>query len=196
MKSLKGSLLIASPGLVDPNFVRTVVFVAEHNDEGAFGLVLNRPAELKVADLWTSISGEASTSSARALFGGPVQKNAVLLLHGEMDLAKEAEPIVPGVYLGSEVDLLGELLRRESSRKDSASATAAFPAAFRVFCGYSGWGAGQLDTEMKAGGWLTSPASAEHVVHQAPEKLWNSTLGSLGGVYKFYALMPSNPEMN
>jgi putative transcriptional regulator len=182
--------LIASPGLVDPNFVRTVVFVAEHNEEGALGLVLNRPSDLKISDLWASISGQASTSGARALVGGPVQKNAVLLLHGEADLAKEAEPIVPGVYLGGEVGLLGDLLKRESSP------AAIFPLSFRVFCGYSGWGAGQLDAEMKAGGWLTSPASAEHVFHPSPEKLWNSTLGALGGVYKFFSLMPSNPEMN
>ena len=183
--------MIASPGLVDPNFVKTVVFIAEHNEEGAFGLVLNRPMELKVADLWESLSGEASTSAAHALVGGPVQKNALLLLHGEADLAKEAEPIVEGVYMGSEVDLLGELLKREMIRKEKNSAVP-----FRVFCGYSGWGAGQLDSEMKAGGWLTTPASAEHVFHDSPGKLWNTTLGSLGGIYKFFSLMPMNPEMN
>ncbi len=190
MNSLKGQILIASPGLLDPNFVRTVVLIAEHNEEGALGLVLNRPAETKVAELWAALSDEPTDSESLAFVGGPVQKNAVLLLHGHADLAPGTDPIIPGVYLASEVDILGQLLARESSLK------AAGGGAFRVFCGYSGWGAGQLDGEMKAGGWLTSPAAAEHVFQEAPERLWTSAMRSLGGVYEFFSMMPQNPEMN
>lgn len=188
MVSMKGSILIASPSLLDPNFHHTVVFVAEHNEEGAFGLVLNRPTEAKVGDLWQAISDQVSSSSSRTFIGGPVQKNLVLVLHGYPDLARDAEPVVPGVYLGGEVDVLGELLRRESESEG--------PGKFRVYCGYSGWGEGQLDSELKAGGWLSCLAQAGHVFHEAPERLWNEALDSLGGVYRFFALMPRNPEMN
>ena len=190
MKSLKGSLLIASPNLTDPNFHRTVVFVAEHNEEGAFGLVINRPTETRVAQLWRSLSNEECTSTAHAFVGGPVQKNALLLLHGHSDLSPEAEPVIPGVFLGSEVEMLGELLKREAKSHPTTEVK------FRVFCGYAGWGAGQLDDEMKAGGWLTCPATSEHVFHAVPEKLWNIVMESLGGVCRFFALMPRNPEEN
>lgn len=193
MRSLKGQLLIAAPGLADPNFRRTVVFVAEHNAEGAFGLVLNRPAEARVSELWNAISNEACDCHLRAYVGGPVQQNAVLLLHGFPDLAKDADPVIPGVYLGSEVEVLGELVRRHSGEEPLA--TEEFPK-FRVFCGYSGWGAGQLDAEMKAGGWLTQPASFDVVFRTPPERLWNLALEAIGGVYRFFALMPQEPEHN
>jgi len=188
MKSLKGSLLIAAPGLSDPNFVRTVVFIAEHNDEGALGLVLNRPGKTKVSELWAAISDEPSNTSACAFVGGPVQKNAVLLLHGHPDIVPAGDEIIPGVYLGGEIELLSELLKRENVPEGAAR--------FRVFCGYSGWGAGQLEGEMKAGGWLTCPGSAEHVFDIAPETLWQKTLKTIGGVYEFFSLMPPDPELN
>jgi putative transcriptional regulator len=194
MKSLKGRLLIAAPGLTDPNFVRTVVFIAEHNKSGAFGLVLNRPARVKVAELWAAVSDEPCPSEAAAFAGGPVEKNAVILLHGCGDLAAETEPVIAGVYLASEVELLGEVLRRSSQAEEAGGAAGGIE--FRVFCGYSGWGPGQLDAEMKAGGWLTIPASAEHIFRHPAEKLWSMALESVGGIYRFFAFMPADPEMN
>jgi putative transcriptional regulator len=193
MNSLKGSLLIAAPGLMDPNFARTVVFIAEHNDEGALGLVLNRPAATKVSELWAAISEAPSATDAPAYVGGPVQANAVLLLHGHSDLNPAGEQVIPGVYLASEVELLGQLLERGSSATEGGAPTAA---QFRVFCGYAGWGAGQLEGEMESGGWLTCSASAQQVFQSAPEQLWSTALRSLGGVYEFFSLMPPNPEMN
>lgn len=193
MDSLKGSLLIATPGLLDPNFSRTVVFLAEHNDEGAFGLVLNRPAKTKVAELWSAICSETSDYDAQTFIGGPVQRNAVLLLHGHPDLAGESHPVIPGVYLGGEVDLLGQLIQRHAP--GGSEALAELPR-FRVFCGYSGWGEGQLDSELRAGGWLTCPATSELVFHTPPARLWNVILEQFGGVYKFFALMPNNPDEN
>lgn len=193
MKSLKGHLLIAAPGLIDPNFRRTVVFVAEHNEEGAFGLVLNRPADTRVSDVWNAIANEICDCNVRTYIGGPVQQNAVLLLHGFADLAKDAEPVIPGVYLGSEIELLGEIIRRHSGEEPCA--TEEFPK-FRVFCGYSGWAAGQLDAEMKAGGWLTRPATAELVFETPPERLWSLALDAVGGIYRLFAQMPQNPEHN
>jgi len=193
MDSLKGSFLIASPGLLDPNFTRTVVFLAEHNEQGAFGLVLNRPAKVKVAELWGAISNESSSYEGPTFVGGPVQRNAVLLLHGYHDLARETEPVIPGVYLGSEVDLLGELIGRHS--EGGSHAYLELPR-FRVFCGYSGWGEGQLDSELRAGGWLTCPATVDLVFNTPPQRLWNVVLEAIGGVYRFFALMPHNPEEN
>ncbi len=192
MKSLKGSLLIASPGLMDPNFLRTVIIVAEHSEEGALGLVLNRPAEAKVAELWTSISGDSASTELNAFVGGPVQKNALLILHGHDDLAGGSEAVIPGVYMSSEVEIFGKLLSRESE-PDSEGAKRGL---LRVFCGYSGWGPGQLDREMKDGGWLTCEATSQHVFRDPPDRLWMKAIGGLGGAYEFFSLMPPNPEMN
>jgi putative transcriptional regulator len=194
MNSLKGSLLIAAPGLADPNFARAVVFIAEHNEEGALGLVLNRPAATKVSDLWAAISEEPSATDAQAFVGGPVQKNAVLFLHGHPDLNPVGEQIIPGVYLASEVEILEQLLVRDSSAGEEDDSPS--PSQFLVFCGYSGWGAGQLEGEMESGGWLTCSTSAQQLFHSAPEELWSTTLSSLGGVYEFFSLMPPDPDMN
>lgn len=201
-ESLKGKLLIASPGLSDPNFARTVVLVAEHNDQGALGLILNRPTDLKLADLWTTILSTpgiegktlltpemASDLEAHAYLGGPVQRNAVLVLHAEGDLAEESDPVVPGVYLGSDVELLGELVQR-------ASVGGIEESRFRVYCGYSGWGAGQLDAEMEAGGWLMIDATSDHVFAEETATLWSRSLAKLGGAFRLLSLMPPNPELN
>jgi putative transcriptional regulator len=166
-----------------------VGLIAEHTPEGALGLVVNRPSPATIAELWESISGETTTFEGKAYVGGPVQQNAVLFLHGHDELAAEAEPIVPGVYLGSEAELLGKVLSREAEAAPAG-------ARLRIFCGYSGWGAGQLDREMAEDSWLTVPASAEHVFHQDPERLWTQALKGKGGVYEFFSMMPPDPEMN
>ena len=192
-KSLKGSLLVASPSLTDPNFVRTVVFIAEHNEEGAFGLVLNRPRPLELKDLWANISQEPCSIESPTFYGGPVQENAVTFLHGYEDLVSETPAVVPGVFLGSDVDLLRSVLHRSGGGDTGASNDLA---SLRVFCGYSGWGPGQLDSELETGGWLTLPASAELVFTVPPEKLWRIAMELLGGAYRFFALMPPDPELN
>lgn len=155
------------------------------------GLILNRPGEVKGADLWESISPEHCESEAVAFSGGPVQQNAITFLHDCGDLAPDAESVVPGAFLGSELELLAKIIGRSGEGGKNKTAEI-----LRVCCGHSGWAEGQLDSEMKAGGWLTIPASDEHVFQLPPEKLWSGPLDSLGGVYRFSALMPRNPEMN
>ncbi len=116
-ESIKGSLLVSQPGLIDPNFRCTVVLVTEHDENGAFGLVLNRAGEHKVADLWRSLTSEASTSKSLAFVGGPVQQSAVFLLHTYDDLADGETPVIPGIYMGSSIGLLKELLDREDEAR-------------------------------------------------------------------------------
>ena len=191
MKSLKGQLLVASPLLGDPNFCRTVVFLAEHNAEGAFGVVLNRPGSLRVSDLWKSISAQPSSCQSRTFVGGPVQRNSLIILHGFDDLSSEGDLVIAGVHLGSEIALLERVIARGEEAPQDETAQK-----FRLFCGYSGWGAGQLDAEMKAGGWLTLPATSDHVFHVPPEKLWGLALKDIGGPYRFFSTMPQDPERN
>ena len=191
MESLKGSLLVASPGLTDPNFARTVVFIVEHNEEGALGVVLNRPGKASVRDLWSSLSKDPCGCEAKTFVGGPVQKNSVLILHGFDDLSESSQEVIDGVYLGSELSLLETIL----SRSDETSTEVAH-GRFRLYCGYAGWGTGQLDHEMEAGGWLLLPAKLEHVFQVETDELWTQALRGVGGPYEFFALMPPNPELN
>ncbi len=158
MQSLKGHLLIASPALADPNFARTVVFLAEHNAEGAFGVVLNRPGSLKVRDLWASISKSPSKCESRTFEGGPVQKNSLIILHGFEDLATDSEQVISGVHMGSELPLLESVITRGGDQPlDELSQK------LRLVSGYSGRGAAQLDPELKAGAGLTLPATSDHI---------------------------------
>ena len=120
-----------------------------------------------------------------------MQQNAITFLHDCGDLAPDAESVVPGAFLGSELEFLAKIIGRSGEGGKNKTAEI-----LRVFCGYSGWAEGQLDSERKAGGWLPIPASADHPFQLLPENLWSATLDSLDSVYRFFALMPRNPEMN
>ena len=190
MKSLKGSLLIASPALLDPNFLRTVVFLADHDQKGALGFILNRPSEVPVSKIWSSLTEESVELKTPAFFGGPVQHDALFFLHGHDELAAGIKPVVQGVYLGQEVQTLGALIER------AVQAGADAPARFRVFSGYAGWGAGQLEHEVKEGSWVVLPAQASHIFESEPLSLWSETMRAKGGIHALLSLMPLRPELN
>src|SRR5436190_3140807 len=144
MGSLQGNFLIASPHLGDGNFNRSVVLMVKHDEEGAFGFVLNRPTGSTVAEIWKLIAEQPSDCEQPIYLGGPVQ-GPLMAVHA---LASAAETeILSGVYLSAHKDQLREVVAAEK-------------APFRLFSGYSGWGAGQLEGELEAGGWLVSPATA------------------------------------
>ena len=102
---VQGSFLVASPGLMDPNFKRTVVFVAEHTEEGSFGLILNRPGQVKVAQVWESLSGSGGDFGGPTFSGGPVQPDRLFVLHRRRELSNGNDEVVPGLYLGGDRDL-------------------------------------------------------------------------------------------
>ena len=140
---LKGRLLVATPALFDPNFRRAVVLVGEHGEEGAMGLVLNRPAEVTVGEAVPPLAVVAGEESLVHV-GGPVQPEAVLVL-AEFDDASAAATIVVG-----DVGF--------ASSDDDLEALAGATRRARVFAGYSGWGPGQLEAELEEESWLVEPA--------------------------------------
>jgi putative transcriptional regulator len=167
MESLQGQLLIASPGLLDPNFRRTVVLVTEHNDEGAAGLVLNRPSPAPVAEeVWV---------------GGPVQANAVLVLGEFLDPDDAAVPLFGSLGFPS-LDEPASVLVATTRR--------------RVFAGYAGWGAGQLEDELGREDWILEPARPDDAFTESPDELWSDVLRRKGGVYELVARMPEDPSVN
>ena len=154
MPPLAGSFLIARGALQDPNFVQTVVLLLRHGEEGAFGLVVNRPAE-------------AENLPFPVFQGGPCPAPGVILLHGHPDWAKPDESddppaeVAPGIFIGDE-DCVRRVLQGEEESGRS-----------RIFSGYSGWGPDQLERELTAGAWIVVPATAELLFDTPVEDLWD-----------------------
>jgi putative transcriptional regulator len=177
---LKGQLLIAGPGLFDPNFRRTVILVGEHNEEGALGVILNRRADISVNQVVPALSS-AVGSEEPLFFGGPVQPQAAVLL-AELEHPERADVLV----FGSIGFLTG----------DVETATARGIRRGRVFAGYAGWGAGQLEAEMEQGSWIVEPARPEDVFTEDPDGLWSAVLRRKGGEYGLISTMPFDPSLN
>jgi putative transcriptional regulator len=162
MDSLTGHLLVASRYLRDPNFYRTVVLMVQHNEQGALGLVLNRPGDKSIADIWSQTGHEACNNPALIHVGGPVP-GPLMAVHTIQDIA-ESE-ILPGLYFATHRDSLDRLVRQEEP--------------FRLFAGHSGWGAEQLEGELKVGGWLTTRATLEDVWCE-PANVWKDVTQRIG----------------
>jgi putative transcriptional regulator len=180
--SLQGQLLIASPSLLDPNFRRTVVLVIEHGEEGAAGIVLNRPSEAAVSDAVPQLE-ELAQPDEPLYVGGPVESGAVVVL---AEFEEPAEPAVPvlgdAVGFASLDDDPAELLSETRRR--------------RVFAGYAGWGAGQLEAELASEDWILAPARPDDVFVDDADGLWSAVLRRKGGVYELLARIPSDPSVN
>lgn len=178
---MRGELLIAAPTLLDPSFARTVVLIADYNDEGAMGVVLNRATTATVADaapdLEPLVGGDAPIFS-----GGPVQPTAGVVL-------VEYEPGEgQGAVLFDGIGMLPGL----------AELAAALPAVrrTRVFAGYAGWGPGQLEGELEREDWIRDRARPDDIFSEEPEELWSAVLTRKGGQYALVARMPEDPSQN
>ena len=174
MDSVRGKLLVASPGLTD-FFRRTVVLVLEHNEDGAVGLVLNRPSETPVDDAVPDLPVLVGPEEVVHL-GGPVGPDGVILL-GRFDDPDEAASIV--------LDDLGVV---DPSLDNPALS------AVRVYAGHAGWGPGQLDGELEADAWIVEPAQPEDPFDEGD--LWSDVLDRKGGGYTLLARMPEDPSLN
>jgi putative transcriptional regulator len=180
-ESLAGQLLLASPSLRDPNFARTVVLIGVHNEEGAMGVVLNRPSTVTVREAVPQL--ESAVDELEPVYvGGPVQPSSVVCL-AEFLEPSHAELLVLGRIGFPAPDTDIEELADATSRR-------------RVFAGYAGWGDGQLDAEIEQGDWIAQPALPEDVFSDTPEQLWGSVLTRKGGSYALLARMPLDPSVN
>lgn len=164
------TLIIAMPQLADPNFHHTVVLLIEKNDEGAFGVVINRPGESKIAELCSGLNVEwGGDETALALYGGPVGSHQGFLLHGEIpdDVTVGSREVTPGIRIASDMETFRTLCRRP-------------PLEFRILLGYAGWAPGQLENEMRSGAWLTADVTSQLAFHTPLESMWKRSLRGLG----------------
>jgi putative transcriptional regulator len=180
-ESLSGQLLLASPALLDPNFRRTVVLVGAHSEDGAIGVVLNRPSEMMVGEAVPQLQ-ETVDDQEPLYFGGPVQPGAIVVLGEFLD------PTPAGLLVLGRIGFPAP----EAGIDELAQATARR----RVFAGYAGWGEGQLDAELEQGDWIVQAAVPDDIFTQAPEELWRTVLERKGGSFALIARMPVDPNMN
>jgi putative transcriptional regulator len=182
MDSMRGKLLIASPALVDPNFHRTVILIAEHTGEGAMGLVLNRPAETLVADVVPDLE-DLADDGAPVYFGGPVASDSVIVL-AEFD-----DPQLASVLLDDDLGFVG-------SESGELGDVAGGVRRARIYAGHAGWGPGQLEGELEEESWIVEPPQREEIFSEDADGLWSAVLRRKGREYALLSTMPPDPSVN
>jgi putative transcriptional regulator len=160
-----------------------VVLLIQHSDDGAFGIILNRPLSATIQEVWSKVSDKPCASEEPLRFGGPCE-GPLMAIHTRQTLS-ETE-IIPGVFLGVEPEKLARLVAKANPK-------------VRFFAGYAGWAAGQLENELSEGSWLTVPAEPEHIFYKEDD-LWKKLTGNLGTSAIFSALkikhVPEDPSLN
>jgi len=177
-----GILLIADPFLKDPNFMRTVVFICEHQEEGSFGFVLNRTYDYTMDELVNS--GEDLKLSV--FYGGPVQMDTIHFLHQYPAEIPGGTEVSKGIYWGGDFETALAMIRNGE----------ADPEKIRFYIGYSGWAGGQLDGELKEKSWLTASANRKLVFHEQVTEIWKDAIRLLGGDYEIMINFPIDPQLN
>ena len=182
-----GSLLISQPFLGDPNFERTVVLLCRYAaDEGTFGLVLNREANLRLGDVLALPGGDASPAAAMPLgLGGPVQPDTLHYLHRRADLP-HAVALGQDVYWGGDFGVLLDLVLQGEVGPDEV----------RLYVGYSGWSTGQLAAEVKENVWIVHPNAAGKVFTLNNDAFWRDILREKGGRFRMLSNYPTDPRLN
>ncbi len=168
MSAIAPGFLVAVPQLGDPNFQRAVVLMLEHSDRGAMGLVVNRPAPLKLAEVARGhgIKVGGDYDKALVFVGGPVEPERGFVLHGRTEVP-EAIPLFDGMFVSGSLDSLKLLFRGP-------------PEHFRLCLGYAGWAPGQVEKELQEGAWITAEPSSRHVLQTPPQQMWEAVLKDMG----------------
>lgn len=177
-----GILLIADPFLKDPNFIRTVIILCEHQQEGSFGFVLNKQYEQTLDELMDGFEEH----KIPIYYGGPVQMDTIHFLHQYPEKVTGGMEIMKGVYWGGDFEMLGEMVKSNEIDYNKV----------RFFIGYSGWGDGQLNSELNEKSWLTATATRKLIFHNQPDEIWKDSLRHLGGDYEMMINFPIDPQLN
>jgi putative transcriptional regulator len=157
---------VASRDLEDPNFIETVILLLDYSEKGTMGLILNRTTDVRLSELLPEV--EALQSRTETVFaGGPVGRDALMLLVRSREPLEEAKFVFRDVYVTASADLLEELAAEDGNPR------------YRAFVGYAGWGPGQLDIEIERGSWHIVPGQAATVFDPSPAQIWKQLIRSL-----------------
>ena len=177
-----GKILVAEPFMEDPYFKGSVVFLCECKNEGAFGLILNKPTEMKVHE----VVDDFPSGDNVIYYGGPVQPNTLHYLHRRGDLIPESTEVADGIFWGGDFEKLIFLLDTKQITVDE----------IRFFFGYSGWEEGQLTREIGENSWFVGNGTPEYLFEEEPKDLWRTVLRNMGDRYRVIANFPENPSLN
>ena len=180
-KPKQGSILISEPSLRDFYFRQSVILLAEHNDEGTFGVIINKPIEAKLKDIIKGFTGY----NLPVYLGGPVKTDSIFFLHTREDI-EGSLPVMQGLYWGGDLDAIRAMLKNKTMS----------PSEIRFFVGYSGWSPNQLDRELEEKSWVLSQTTVKEVINEHPEELWSNYLKSMGQDYAIWANFPADPTLN
>ncbi len=183
LKPKKGKLLIAEPTLSgDVSFNRSVVLLAEHNDEGSVGFILNKPLDFNTSDLITDI-----TIPFQVYNGGPVEQDNLYFIHKVPHLIANSIEISNGIYWGGDFETTVRLINQKSITEND----------IRFFLGYSGWASLQLDQELSSKSWIILKNNYESaIIEKSSVAFWKEKIEELGGDYLIWSNAPENPSLN
>jgi putative transcriptional regulator len=182
LKPCAGRLLISEPSLQDFYFRKSVVLLADHNEEGSFGLIINKPIHIRLHE----VAKDFPAFDAPVFLGGPVKTDSIFFIHTRSDLIDESLKVLPGLFWGGNIDQVRDLMvKHEINEKE-----------IRFFVGYSGWAPQQLNEEMERNSWIVSKTFKDQVISDKPENLWSEILRSLGGEYQLWYNYPTDPGLN
>jgi putative transcriptional regulator len=177
-----GVLLIAEPFLKDPNFMRTVVALCMHNEEGSLGFVINRKEEYTLNELMK----DTDDLPLPVFYGGPVQLDTIHFLHQCPEEIPDSQQIAPNIYWGGNYEVA--IARLREGKIDASQ--------IRFFIGHSGWGSGQLREELSQHSWLTVSANCELLFKKNEKEIWKEAVRQLGGEYEQLVNYPTDPQLN
>jgi len=182
LKPAKGRLLLSEPFMGDYYFGRSVVLLAEHNKEGSFGVIINKPVAAKLNEVITDFPD----FDAHMFIGGPVETNRLFYLHTFGNEVNDSIEILDGVFWGGDMETIKELIILGKASSDN----------IRFFVGYSGWGANQLDSELKRNSWVITKAEKELFFNTRPTEMWDTIMQQMGGKYRYWTKFPTDPNLN
>jgi putative transcriptional regulator len=182
-ESTRGKLIISNSSIIQDFFHKTIILMVDHDKDGAFGLVLNKPTDQTLESLIKNLP--TTEHSERYVYnGGPVDSMFVTIVHNKKSSKDPGVEIIPGVYMARSYDTLVEVLESADSK-------------FRVFQGYAGWTSGQLESEFEKLSWVMSDVSQENIFEEdEAEILWKEALKKKGGIYKYFVEHTKDPLLN
>ncbi len=182
-KLQKGQLLIAEPSIIgDLSFNRSVILLADHNQDGSVGFIINKPLKYTINDLVPDVE-----ANFKIYNGGPVEQDNLYFIHNIPDLITDSVEISNGIFWGGNFDLTKELINTGKIKKDN----------IRFFLGYTGWSPQQLEHEMKSNSWiLTENLYKNKIIGKSSTDFWKEKILEIGGDYVIWSNAPENPILN
>lgn len=178
----RGRILISEPFLIDYYFKRSVVLLAEHNEEGSFGLILNKPIAMNLNE----VIKDFPPMDFPVYLGGPVKTDNVFYIHTRGQLIEDSLEVLEGLYWGGDIEQIKSLLRLGLLKKED----------IKFFIGYSGWVSKQLENELARNSWLVSVINSKLIMKNETDTLWGSVVKNMGKPYAHWGNFPSDPALN